>query len=309
MRRGRADRERRKYTFEGHATGCLEHDHLVALEAAGDRGPSASGSAAVTSRSPSRPACGASAGTNSPTAPSRSGSSATSARRDLARGAPCDSVAQLPHGPGDEDEPAVAAERPRRRDRRAEALRVGVVAVVEDRETALLEQLAPARRDGELLQRVRQPRRGRAPAPRPRPRPASRCRPGAAHATASVNVVAAEGEHRPGVGTELDAVGHQVGAHGAPAVRTAPGAAPRAPAASSGGSAPTMASGTPSVSDSFSSITPASEPNPSRCPATALVTMVMRRLDDLAVAGDLARQVGAGLDHERLGVRPAPPGW
>jgi hypothetical protein len=36
-----------------------------------------------------------------------------------------------------------------------------------------------------------------------------------------------------------------------------------------------MAKGTLSVSDSFSSTTPASEPKPSRWPATALVTIVI----------------------------------
>ena len=60
---------------------------------------------------------------------------------------------QLAHGAGEEDQPAIAAQRAGRRDGRAEALRIGVVAVVQDRETALLEQIAPARREGELFQR------------------------------------------------------------------------------------------------------------------------------------------------------------
>src|SRR6476661_9437766 len=34
---GRAVRERRKYTFEGYPTGCLEHHHLAALETPRDQ--------------------------------------------------------------------------------------------------------------------------------------------------------------------------------------------------------------------------------------------------------------------------------
>ncbi len=46
-------RQRGKNSLKRHATGCLEYDDLVALEACRQPGPSATGSSAVSSRSPS----------------------------------------------------------------------------------------------------------------------------------------------------------------------------------------------------------------------------------------------------------------
>ena len=76
----------------------------------------------------------------------------------------------------------------------------------------------------------------------------------------------------------------------------------RAPSASDGGSAPTMASGAPSSRSSSSSSTPSSDPKPSRCDIATLVVTVDGRLDDRPGAPQFTPHAGPGLDDQGLGV-------
>ena len=177
-------------------------------------------------------ACGASAGTNSPTAASTSGASATSSRAML-RVELGGGRTQLAHRAGDEHEPAPAPERRRRGDGGAERLRIGVVAVVQDREPAGLEQLASASWKHEPFERVAHRRAveierlGDGPDPH---RVVGLMQPSSAERERDL----AEGEPRARVRTQLDPVGNQVGAAkagGAHALPRDAGPPPRAPAA------------------------------------------------------------------------------
>ena len=146
--------------------------------------PSDGTSAAVTSRSPSAARYGSSGGDEiAHGAASRSGSSRHQAAATVrVQRAPCGS--QLPHGAGDEHQPAPGAHGPGRGDGGAEGLRIGVVAVVEDGEPPRLPSARPGHRESPTAPARAPAARGRAPAARTTPRPASRWPPGAGRAAA-----------------------------------------------------------------------------------------------------------------------------
>ena len=205
--------------------------------------------------------------------PSRSGSSSTSAAATSAWSA-------AESAPSSRMVPATNTSRRLRRSARAVAiaarkrLRVGVVAVVEDGEPALPRAARPGRRGSRSCSE--RPRRGLAIEAQRldhRPHPGRvvglvQAARGQREASCPPNVMTGRA-----VRSELDPVGDEVGALERRRSEP-PGPAAARPSPARAARCPRSASGTPSVSDSFSATTPASEPNPSRCPATALVTIV-----------------------------------
>ena len=214
----RAGRER-SGSIRSSATprDALSTTNSSPVRRAASAGRAPPGRRAVSSRSPSARGIRARAPARTPPRPRAGpGSSSTSAARDLRDGAPADPA------PSSRIVPATnTSRRPPRSargggDRGAERRRIGVVAVVEDREPARSGSARPGR---PAARTARAPGRRRAVESerlRPPPTPAWRSRPGAAPGPPSVNALSADGEHRPGVGPELDPVGHQVGALRAP---------------------------------------------------------------------------------------------
>ena len=140
---------------------------------------------------------------------------------------------QLPHRPGQENQPATATEHSCRLDGRPEGLGVGVVAVVQDGQSSRLNQVAASRRKGEVLEG---PRRGipvEVQGLDHRPHPGGIV--GLVKAPRRQGEgVPADRDHRPGVGAERPPARAR-GRHPAiPAVRTRR-ARRRAPSASSAG--------------------------------------------------------------------------
>src|SRR4051794_27415443 len=147
----RAGLERRKYTLQGHATGCLQHHDLVSPEMLSESRAQLQWVAGGDETVPQRPGVGFESRHKLPHGGEQLGVQLNQLVCYLPM-QPGGFGAELTHGPGNKHQAPLAPHGPGSGDHSPERLRVGVVAIVQDGELSFLQQLAPAARHRELLQ-------------------------------------------------------------------------------------------------------------------------------------------------------------